>query len=79
MTDEEVDAQFTVFAIMLSAPYFNGDHGELAADIRHDMQAILWRHGYIPAQQMLLEDGATHAQLERAMLAKKSLFASDEA
>lgn len=74
MTDEEVDAQFTVLAIILSAPYFNGDHGELALDIRHDMQGILWRHGYIPAQQMLLEQGATDLQVERAMLAKKTLF-----
>lgn len=70
MTDEEVDAQFTVFAIMLAAPFFNGDHGELALDVRHDIQAILWRHGYVPAQQMLFENGATQVQVECARLAK---------
>lgn len=74
MTDGEVDAQFTVFAIMLSAPYLNGDHGELALDIRQDIQAILWRHGYVPAQQMLLQRGATRHQVERAVIAKKLLF-----
>ena len=74
MTDEEVDAQITVFAIMLATPFFNGDHGEVALDVRQDIQAILWRHGYIPAQQMLLDNGATQTQVEGAMLAKKSLF-----
>lgn len=74
MTDQEVDAQYTVFAIMLSVPFLKGDHGELALDVRGDIQAILWRHGYIPAQQMLLESGATQRQVERAWLAKKTMF-----
>lgn len=74
MTDEEVDAQFTVFAIMLAVPFLNGDHGELPADVNGDIQAILWNYGYVPAQQELLEHGATPEQVERATLAKQALF-----
>lgn len=52
----------------------NGDHGELSVDVRDDIQAILWKYGYAPAQQMLAENGATREQVERARLAKKRLF-----
>ena len=74
MTDAEVDAEFSVLAVMLAVPYLNGDHGELPIDVRHDIQAILWRYGYIPAQQFLLESGASPEQVERARLAKQILF-----
>lgn len=74
MTDREVDAQFTVFAIMLAAPFLNGDHGELPIDVRSDIQGILWRYGYIPAQQLLLDQGGTPDQVERARLTKEVLF-----
>ncbi|MCY7280435.1 MAG: hypothetical protein LH610_05970 [Sphingomonas bacterium] len=74
MTDSEVDAQFSVFAVMLAVPFLNGDHGELPVDVRHDIQATLWRYGYIPAQQLLLESGATPEQVERARLAKQIIF-----
>ena len=72
MTDEEVNAQFSVFVVMLAVPFLNGDHGELPLDVRSDIQAILWRYGYIPAQQLLLENGATPEQVERVRLAKRS-------
>lgn len=75
MTDEEVDTQFTVLAVMLAAPYLNGDHGELPVDVRGDIQATLWRYGYLPARQQLIAEGATSEQVERATLAKKSMFA----
>lgn len=71
MTDEDVDAQYTVFAVMLAAPYLNGDHGEL---VHGDIQATLWRHGYVPAQKLLLEEGATPGQVARAKLKKKILL-----
>lgn len=74
MTEAEVDTQFTVFAIMLSAPYLNGDHGDLPGDIADDIQAILWRYGYLPAQEHLVAEGATLAQVDRATLRKKELF-----
>lgn len=74
MTDSEVDVQFSVFTVMLAVPFLNGDHGELPFDVRHDIQAILWRYGYIPAQQLLLESGATPEQVERARLAKQIMF-----
>jgi hypothetical protein len=74
MTDTEVETQFSVFAVMLSVPYLNGDHGELPADVRSDIQAIMWRYGYIPAQQLLVEMGATPEQVERARRAKQPLF-----
>lgn len=79
MTDEEVDAQYTVFAVMLAVPYLNGDHGELPVEIRDDIQATLWTYGYVPAQQLLIEDGATLAQVARARLVKKMLFGIIEA
>ncbi len=74
MTDPEVDAEYSVLAVMLAAPYLNGDHGELPIDVRSDIQGILWRYGYIPAQQLLLETGATPEQVERAKLAKQIMF-----
>lgn len=74
MTDEEVDTQFTVLAVMLAVPFLNGDHGDLPADIRDDIQAILWRYGYVPAQQALLEEGATPDQVARARQVKEALF-----
>ena len=73
MTHEEVDAQYSVFAVMLAVPYLNGDHGELP-DISNDIQAILWKYGYLPAQRLLHENGATPEQVERARLAKEILF-----
>ena len=74
MTDGEVDRQYTVLAMMLAAPFLNGDHGELPIDVQGDIQEVLWRYGYIPAQQLLLDDGATPDQVERARLAKEVLF-----
>ena len=74
MTDGEVDRQYTVLAIILAAPYLNGDHGELPSDVRSDIQEVLWRYGYIPTQQLLLDEGATPDQVERARLAKEVLF-----
>lgn len=74
MTDTEVDAEFSVLAVMLAVPFLNGDHGDLPNDVRSDIQGILWRYGYIPAQKLLLERGATPEQVERARLAKKILF-----
>lgn len=74
MTDEEAHARYTVFAVMLAAPYLNGDHGELPIGIRDDIQATLWTYGYIPAQELLLEDGATTTQVARVRLEKEILF-----
>lgn len=74
MTDGEVDAQFSVLAVMLAVPYLNGDHGELPIDIRDDIQGILWKYGFVPAQQLLLESGATPEQVDRARLTKQILF-----
>ncbi len=74
MTDDEADFRYTVLAIMLAVPFLNGEHGELATDVRDDLQDTLWRHGYIPAKKMLLEEGATPKQVERAWLAKKAMF-----
>lgn len=78
MTDEEVDAQYSVFAVMLAVPYLNGDHGELPLDVRDDIQGILWRFGYIPAQELLLGNGATPRQIDRARLAKQAMFGISE-
>ena len=74
MTDEKVDTQFTVLAVMLAAPYLNGDHGELSLDVRDDIQATLWTYGYVPAQQLLLAEGATTEQVARALHAKAIMF-----
>lgn len=74
MTDEEVDAQFSVFAVMLAAPYLNGDHGELPVNLRNDIQWTLWTHGYVPAQQLLIAEGATLEQVARARQAKAIIF-----
>ena len=74
MTDEEVDTQFTVLAVMLAAPFLNGDHGELPVHLRDDIQATLWTYGYIPAQQQLLAEGATPEQVAHARHKKTSLF-----
>ena len=74
MTDAEVDAEFSVLAVMLAVPFLNGDYGELPVDIRDDIQGILWEYGYIPAQQLLLETGATAEQVDRARRAKQILF-----
>lgn len=78
MTDEEVDTQFTVLAIMLAAPFLNGDHGELPEAVRSEIQAITWQYAYIPAQELLIAEGATAAQVERAKVAKKNLFKVSE-
>lgn len=75
MTDGEVDAQLTVFAVMLAAPYLNGDHGELPLNVRDDIQATLWTYGYLPAQQLLVENGATPEQVSRARIKKRLMFA----
>lgn len=77
VTDEEVNFQFTVLAVVLAAPYLNGDHGELASDIRNDIQGTLWRHGYLPARRELIASGATPVQVERATLAMQSLLHND--
>ncbi len=74
MTDAEVDAEYSVLAVMLAVPFHNGDHGDLPLDVRSGIQGILWRYGYIPAQQLLLESGARPDQVERARLAKQILF-----
>ncbi len=74
MTDEEVDAELSVLAVMLATPFLNGDHGELPIDVQDDIQGILWRYGYTPARELLLKSEATHEQLEGAWAAKKLLF-----
>jgi hypothetical protein len=38
------------------------------------MQAILRKYDYITARQLLLAEGATPLQFERAKLSKKTLF-----
>ena len=74
MTDEEVDTQFTVLAVMLAAPHINGDNGELPLDVRDDIQSTLWTYGYVPAQHLLLTEGATPEQVARALKAKVIMF-----
>ena len=74
MTDEEVDAQFSVFAVMLAAPYLNGDHGQLPVNLRNDIQLTLWAYGYVPAQQLLIAEGATPEQVARARQTKAIIF-----
>lgn len=74
MTDEGVDTQYTVLAVMLAVPYLNGDHGELPVEVHDDIQATLWRYGYVPAEQLLIAQGATADQAARAKLAKMIMF-----
>ena len=59
---------------MLAVPFLNGDHGELPADLRSDIQATLWAYGYFPAQQLLIAEGATPEQVARARHAKAIMF-----
>ena len=71
MTDDEVAERLRAVTTKLAAPVINSG----ASD---DILKTVWRAGYLPARAMILEEGATKSQVDKAMEAFKLLADIDE-
>lgn len=59
MNDDDVEARLLSIAVQLAKPALSQTQGEILE--------LLWRHGYLPAKSIVIEEGISPAQVERVL------------